>query len=197
MQYDPNKRVKSEEKMKPIISGGATVKKKTNVEKAGKVFLEEDIHSVGTYIFKDVLVPATKKLFYDMVTNALGVSLWGQNGAPRTNGYNGSNGARVSYNSFSAQPQQSNSLRASVTNGFDYDKITFNTAGDAELVLNAMRDSLDRGYIVSVGDLYDLAGVSTTNYAVNKYGWNDLRDSKVVRTFDGWSILLPKPSPID
>ena len=132
-----------------------------------------------------------------MVTNALGVSLWGQNGAPRTNGYNGgTNVARVSYNSFSAQPQQSNSLRASVTNGFDYDKITFNSAGDAELVLNAMRDSLDRGYIVSVADLYDLANISTTNYKVNEYGWNDLRDAKVVRTFDGWGILLPKPSPI-
>ena len=197
MQVDPAKRKQQENKMTPVISGGAKLKKQTGVEKASKVFLEEDIKSVGSYICKDVILPATKKLLYDMVTNALGISLWGQNGAPRNNN-GGSNVARVSYNSFSNNGnQQKNNYRANPSTGWDYDKITFTSAGDAELVLDAMRDSLDRGYIVSVADLYDLAGISTSNYMVKKYGWDDLSLAKVARTFDGWSIVLPKPTPIE
>ena len=93
--------------------------------------------------------------------------------------------------------QQTNNYRANPSTGWDYDKITFTSAGDAELVLDAMRDSLDRGYIVSVADLYDLAGISTSNYMVKKHGWDDLSLAKVARTFDGWSIVLPKPTPIE
>lgn len=56
---------------------------------------------------------------------------------------------------------------------------------------------LDQFSIVSVGDLYDMADISTDNYTVNKYGWKDIQSANVVRVRDGYIIKLPKPMPID
>ena len=51
--------------------------------------------------------------------------------------------------------------------------------------------------VVSVGDLYDLAAVSTDNFAVNKYGWTDIAGCKAVRVRDGYILKLPKAYPLN
>lgn len=201
MQYDPKRRKQEDkEPLKPVISGGAKVKKKSSIEKAGGALLEEDVRSAVDYSVKNVFIPAAKRVIYDLFMNILGVSMFGENGAPKitSGGYSsgsGVNAGRVSYNNFSNNQQRN--YRASVSDGFDYDRIVYPTAGDAEIVLDSMRDALDRGYIVTVWDLYDLSNVSTTNYLAKKYEWTDLRTARVVRAVDGWGIVLPKPIPVE
>ena len=54
-----------------------------------------------------------------------------------------------------------------------------------------MDELIDQYGVVSVGDLYDLVGV-TGAYTDNNYGWTDLRTASVVRTRDGYMIKLPR-----
>ena len=82
---------------------------------------------------------------------------------------------------------------------FDYDDISFDSRGDAELVLDQMRDLVDgdRGFgLVTVADMYDLAGLQAP-FTARKYGWFNLRTAEVIRGRDGFYIRLPKAMPID
>lgn len=75
--------------------------------------------------------------------------------------------------------------------------VEFETRGDADAVLFALNDLIERYGYASVGDLYSLSQVTTNNFAVNKYGWTDLRDAKVVNTRGGmWAIRFPRAEPL-
>ena len=58
-----------------------------------------------------------------------------------------------------------------------------------------MEELLERFEVVSVADLFDMAGVSC-NYTDNKYGWTDLQDARVERVYDGYVIRLPKATSL-
>ena len=77
-----------------------------------------------------------------------------------------------------------------------YDLI-FNTRGDAELVLSSMDEAIEKYGVVSVGDLYDLADVTTRNYMVHEYGWTNIRSASVIRVKDGYMIKLPRAVPLN
>ena len=57
-------------------------------------------------------------------------------------------------------------------------------------------DLIDQYGVVSVADLYDLVGLTSTNYTDNKYGWTDLRHAEVRRDRDGYLLRMPKATPI-
>ena len=60
-----------------------------------------------------------------------------------------------------------------------------------------MLDVIDRYGFVTVGDMYDLSGL-TPPYTANSYGWTSIRTAEPVRVRDGGYVLkLPKASPID
>ena len=58
-----------------------------------------------------------------------------------------------------------------------------------------MEELLERFEVVSVADLFDMAGISC-NYTDNKYGWTDLRDARVARVSDGYVIRLPRATSL-
>ena len=91
----------------------------------------------------------------------------------------------------------SSSSRVAARTGWDYDEITFESRGDAERVLSELDEAIDRYGDISVGDLYNAAGVTTDNYAVNKYGWTNIRSAEVIRARDGYVIKMPKASPLN
>lgn len=68
----------------------------------------------------------------------------------------------------------------------------FETRADAESVLWRMAEIIDEYDTVSVGDLYDLAGCSSS-YTDNKYGWTNVDDARVVKKWNGrYTLQLPK-----
>ena len=144
----------------------------------------------------EVLVPAVKKAISDIVTNGVDMILYGE-----TRQKKNSNTTKVSYGKYYGsvgdQERRSSSYRQSGRTGFDYDDIIFETRGDAESVLDAMNEIISQYGVVSVGDLYDLAAVSTDNFAVNKYGWTDIAGCKAVRVRDGYILKLPKAYPLN
>ena len=183
-----------DKKVEKVISGSAKPKKKGEMQKFADVFISEDVGNVKSYILMDVLVPAIKKAISDIVTNGIDMILYGETGRTRK----ASSGTKVSYGKFyDREPDRRRERLASSRGGYDYDDIVFETRGDAESVLDAMNDIISQYGVVGVGVLYDLADVSTDNYAVNKYGWTDISGCKPVRVRDGYILKLPKALPIN
>lgn len=180
----------SAHKNEKIVHGTTKVKKKNKICKFADVFLSEDIDSVKEYIINDVIIPAVKNAISDTVDVLL---------------FNGSKDRRrstaskVSYGRYfdDRERRSKKDERVKQAKGYEYDEIVFDTRGDAEAVLDRMNDMIDQFSIVSIGDLYDMADVSTDNYTVNKYGWTDISAANVVRVRGGYIIKLPKPMPID
>lgn len=201
-EYKPNSnKSKSEansandKNLSKVVSGTAKLKKKSETRKFADAILSEDVSNVKSYVVMDVIIPAIKDLIYDIVTNGVDMVLF--NGE-RHHGKKRGTASKISYGSFYRGSEDRDRREYSrVRNGFDYDDIIFDSRGDAEAVLTAMEDIIDQYGTVSVGDLYELAEVTTNNYAVNKYGWSDLRSAQAVRVREGYMLKLPRALPLN
>lgn len=201
--YKPNSHKSKEEqnqapsdrKIEKVVKGTAKVKKKNGIVKFADTFISEDVSNVKTYVVGDVLVPAVKKLFFDIVTGGLDMILYGGRGSgTRRTGL----ADKVSYSGFYGQKTGSRlQSEPRAKSRFDYDNIAFNTRGEAEAALDQMQDVISTYGFVTVADMYDMADLSAP-FTSNKYGWTNIRNAEVVRTFDGdYVIKLPKAVPLD
>lgn len=178
-----------EKRREPVVSGSATVQKKTGFSKFANSIIAEDMRSVGLWIVSDVIVPSVKKVIYDVITNGADMMLYGRASGPRSS----STISKVSYGSYYQKPYGSEPLRAGSNGGaFNYDNIVFDNRGDAEAVLTGLEDLLDQFEVVTVSDLYELADVASPSYTANQYGWTSLKGASVIRCRDGYLIKLPK-----
>lgn len=197
-EYAPNShRAKAEttaveeKRAKKVVSGGVKTKK-NEVRKFRDIFISEDITTVKSYIFMDVLVPAIKKAVSDIVRDGIDMILYGGTGGGSTRK---SSGSKVSYRSYYDQKEDRRDRPRAGTR-FDYDDIEFDTRADAQAVLDQMNDIIDRYDFVTVGDMYDAADI-TAPYTSYKYGWANVNNAKIVRGRGGYIIDLPKARPID
>ena len=176
----------SEKKIQPVVKG--KVSKKKNVgRKFANTFISEDIQNVKSYVIMDVLIPAVKKAVSDIVTNGIEMILYGE-----TRGKRSSGASTVSYRSYYDDRRDERSYRETRTrSGYSYDDLIFDTRVEAEEVLSRMDEIIDEYKVVSVADMYDLAGVSS-NFTDNNYGWTNIRSAEVVRVRDGYVIKMPK-----
>lgn len=186
----------SEKRLQKVVSGTTRTKKKSSTHKLADIFIAKDVSDVKSYVVMDVIIPAIKDLVYDIVTNGVDMILF--NGERRS-GKKRNSASKISYGSYyrSSEDRDRRDSRRTTHNGFDYDDIIFDNRGDAVAVLTAMEDVIDQFGVASVGDLYDLAEISTNNYAINKYGWSDLRSAQVVRVRDGYMLKLPRALPLN
>lgn len=186
---------KKEKKVEKVVTGAIATRKKSEVRQFVDEFITKDIQNVKSYIFMDVLVPAIKKAIDDIVSNGIHMLLY--NGDKRLSNTSGK--STIAYGGFFKSEADRNSRPRAMTSpgGFNFDEIIFSNRGDAEAVLSAMDDIIDQYDAVSVLDLYDLADVSTTNYAAQRYGWTDIHTAKVARVEDGYVIRLPRAIPLN
>lgn len=181
---------------KAVVSGGASTKKKSEIRKIADNFASSDTENVKSYILQDVIVPAVKRVLDDLIVGSLRMILYGERG---TSDGRRSNASKVSYRSYyeresDRRRDNDNRVRA----GFEYDDIEFDYRGDAEAVLTSMEDVIEQYDIVSVNDLYDLAGISNNNPSTNRYGWTNLSTAQIVRTRNGkYIIKLPRAMPLN
>lgn len=175
-----------------VTTGVTKRKKKSEVSKFANTFLAEDVTSVKSYIVEEVLVPAAKKALADIVTNGIDMLLYGE-----VRSKNKDKGSKVSYSGYYSKKDDRGrdrdieSSRKRSRNGYDYEEVIFDTRGDAESVIDGMIELLDIYDVVSVGDFYDLAGI-TGSYIDNKFGWTTLRNADIRRTRGGFMIELPR-----
>lgn len=181
-----------DKKIEKVVTGTVKQRKKTGLSRAASTFMPGDVDSVKSYILMDVLVPSIKRAISDIVCNGINMLL----GEPTRGKGGNSIGAKVSYRQYYRDPDERRDYaRPRAQAQYSYDDIIFDNRGDAEEVLYRMEELLERFEVVSVADLFDMAGISC-NYTDNKYGWTDLRSAHVERVRDGYIINLPRATSL-
>lgn len=183
-------------KIEQVTKSAVTKKKQTFGTKAVAAFIGEDIDNVGQYILYDVLIPATKNLISDMVSQGVERLLFGES-TPRRSG--GAGTSRVSYGSYSrpgSAPGNSRPASPRSRRYHDFSDIELESRDEAYLVLDRLGDLVDEYGLATVADLYDLCGI-TTEYTDENWGWTSSRHMSVIRTRRGYALQLPRPDHIN
>ena len=176
---------KTEEKRATkVVKGAVSEKKPSKVRKFASFIVPEDVDDIKSYIWEEVVVPATKNIMSDVVDTILFGSVGGRRGTGRS---------RTNYNRISSR--RDSDMRVSPRRSVDVKEVIFESRGDAEEVLDCMDDILEKYEMVRVADFNELVG-KTGHYTDNNYGWLDLKDASVVRDGGGYRVKLPKPLPL-
>ena len=188
----PAVKVEEKKSIGKVVTGNVTIKKKSE----GRKILEKIFPSVGsdlkTTLMDDVIFPMLK----NGLLEAVGRILWPNGDGPvRSSSFGG--GTRINYSGFSKPQARQHYIPAGSTVGFDYDRIAFETRGDAEAVLMALDENIDAYGFATVGAFYEAAGVTTNNAQVEKFCWRSIGDAKVAQVGGGWIIRMPRPMPLD
>lgn len=187
-KYKSEQRKEREKRAEKIVQGNVRRKKKSEVSRLKDLLISEDIEDVEdvkSYIVMDVVVPTIKNTIADVVN----MFLFGDTSKRNKNRNT------VSYSSYSSSRSGNNNRRV-VSNRYNFDDYYFDSRGEAEEVLDRMDELIDSYGAVTVGDFYDMIGI-TGKYTDNNYGWTNISRASVQRTRDGYSIDLPRVKAID
>lgn len=190
-RYNSDKKKETDDKkiVEKVVNGVVKTRKKTGFNKALSLLLDEDIVDPHTYIVDEVIIPGVKNTItsiIDIISDSFKTMLTGSNSR------RSSTATKYNYSTSYNKPL----TRASTRNVYSYDDIVVATRGEAEAVLDAMEDLIDRYKMASVADLYELVGIKS-EYTDNKYGWFDLKRASWSRVGNDYILNLPKAVPLD
>lgn len=191
----PTAKVEEKKHVGKVITGNASIRKKSE----GRKILEMVFPSTGSdlkhTLMTDVVVPMIKSGLWEAFNRVL---YPGGDGPRRATSYGGSwGGTRINYSGISNPQNRQHYIPAGYAIGFDYDRIGFETRGDAEAVLMTLDENIDEYKFATVGTFYEAAGVTTNNAQVEKFCWRSIGDARVVQIGDRWFIKMPRPMPLD
>jgi hypothetical protein len=181
-------------KLDPVVTGTVTQKKKFGRKIRGSI-LSEGTGSVFEYVFEEVLIPALKTMISDTISQGVERALFGEG---KLSSRNDRPGGYISYNRVrrpTSAPQYG-TISSRARSQHDFDDIILATRGEAEEVLDRLRDLISQYDVATVADLYDLVGISA-NFQEDKWGWYDLRSAMVRHVRGGYLISLPRTQPIE
>lgn len=140
------------------------------------------------YVLNDVLIPTTKRMVSDVVSQTVEIALFGTT-TSRSSSYGGGRRDRVSYERY-----YSDRNRIPVRTRSRLAKVTFPDRSDATQVLADLRENARRYGTATVHEYYTMSG-HKAEYTDNSRGWNerDLDSAAVGYSRDGWTIDLPSP----
>ena len=179
-------------KFEKVVHGKVNVKEKNDIQKIASDFLAEDLKTVKDRIIADYLLPMIKNGLWRVVNSAISIALFGED---RSRGTTNSYGSRTQQNSYDRYyqggqnhpaNQNTQSVKRSINN------IDFEFRGDADDTLFQLKDSIRRYGQASVGDLWDLMGVTPDNTDYN-YGWYNLEDAYIRAVAGGYRLIFPRP----
>ena len=192
-ESDQNQERKPAAKLEGI--GPVRAKKRSRMSKFKDAFIKEDAGNVGSYLWNEILVPSFLDTVADAVNNATSMILFGDSsrGSRRR-----SPGSKIAYRSYydDDRAYRRRAGRYYDEERYDYDELEFDSKDDATDVLDNLISLLRSERVVSVADLYGLAGTKMRPVDEN-WGWTDLRGAYVHRSGRVWMIKLPRPCPID
>ena len=186
-------------KLQPVITTG-TAKAQTpgTISKLTRNIISPDAKNMKSYIVDNVIVPSIKKICSDVLTTGVHLLFGGEASARR-----GGTAGRVSYTNYNdvdrfssgrpTKPAATNYNKGSVAL---FDEIEVETKVEAEEILTRMSEYLEVYPSISVGDLYDLAGIPSFPHTYHQYGWRTVAEAKPVRTTSGWLLRMPPVEPL-
>ena len=201
-----NREPEKTKKLEKVVVGEVVQRKPTLGRRFRDTFGGGDAKSVGQYILLEVLVPALKDTFTDMVSQGVERIIYGEaRSTSRRTGRSPSSGSglgHVSYNRYATPPwrrdrdEPREDRRPKARSSNTIDDIVLATRVEADAVLDGMFDVLKQYNQINVGDLYELVGLEGT-FTDQKWGWTDLRGAGAVRVRNGYLLDLPRPEQLD
>lgn len=197
--------------LKKVIKGEASRRVPIG-RRIANSFRGEDGRSIGEYVLFEIIIPSVKDTIVDAGKDALERAFFGDTGGSRSRSRS-RGGSSYEYRNNKTQyskrypgrnfegdggrndDRRSISRRSRSTHNFD--EVTLETRGDAEEVLDALRNAIDQFHEVTVADLYDLVDISWEPID-RTWGWTDLRDAQVRRLrSDLYVVDLPDTERLD
>lgn len=195
-KYNEQKALEAERpKIEAVATGTTSKRKRSLFRRFADTFFTEDVGDVKTYILYDVVIPAIKENVADIINSAVSMIFFGEAFRRSRKQAGSSTGSKINYGSYFNSGERRERMpaynRSRIAHNFE--DVVFDNRADAESVLDGMIEILNSEYRqVSVADFYDLAGISTS-FTDNKYGWTDLRGSRVTGSPSrGYIIELPR-----
>ena len=179
-----------QKEVQKVTSGKVQKKGRPVGKRLSEAVLAEDVKEVKSYLLWDVLIPALKDTVSDLVKRGIDAMLYGSGKSPGVERHG--NASYRKYQDASNRRSRASTVRYNRRAAFDFDDIILEDRRDAEAVLENLVDFTLEYEMASVADFYELVGVPTT-YMDNRYGWDNLRDARVIRVRDGYMLDLPKP----
>lgn len=164
------------------------------------------MEEVGTYILWDVLLPAAKSTISDIISNGIEMVLYGEPGTKRRGSrlHRDRDRSYVSYNSMYDRPGRRSRQQQEEKPGgrgrgrsrHQFDDIIIESKPEAEEVLTVLVEAIEMYESCAVADLYEAVGLPT-DFTDHKWGWFNLSSAYVKRDRFGYSLVLPKPEPLE
>ena len=193
-KYKAEQKEVSEKAIEKVTKGAVTAKKKNEIRRITDRFFAEDASGIANHAWKDIFVPAAKKVVSDIVKDGIDMIMYGAAGA---SGRRSGTADYVSYREYSERNDCIRDTRKRT--GLEFDELIFENCGDAKAVLTQMREVIRRYGVVTVADLYDMANPNITPpHTSNKYGWVNLQNAEPLCVRGGgWILKLPPAMPIE
>lgn len=153
-------------KLEKVTTGKVTVRQQTDIQKVASAFLAEDLSTVKERIINDYAIPMLKNGIWSIFSSALSLMIFGEDRS-RSQSSNYVRGSSNSYDRYYANPNRSQPVNQRVIP--NWQNLTSDSRADMEGILDQMWEAIREYGQVSIGDLYDLAGM-TCNFTDNKYG---------------------------
>lgn len=197
---------KSKEKISPIVKREQIVSTKKPISKKfAETFMTEDAKDVKSWLLMDVIIPGVKNTILDIIS----MMFFGEvDSRSRRGRSRRDRDDRVNYSSYyrgSSDRRDRDYHRSRERDRYDSDdrvdfrNIVLRDRGDAERIINAMRDRIRDNGSASVAELIDLLDIDNYvgRYTDNNYGWDDERDIGIRRVSSGYLIDVSEPKYLD
>lgn len=182
-------------KFDKVVRGKVTLKEQNGIQKIANDFLAEDLKTVKDRIIAEYLIPMLKNGLCSIFNSAINIALWGDDRSRSSStNYSSSSRQRNSYDRY-YQDGQSSRPGPSGRPARTLQNLDFEGRYDADKTLNEMYDALCKYKQVSVGDLWDMMGVSNESTDYN-YGWHNLDGAYIKGIPGGYRLVLPRPIPL-
>lgn len=196
---------KKAEPVKAVVqAGSAKMVKKNFLRQMWDDLVVSDLPTVTQTVKNNILIPGIKKLMFDIILGAATNAFYNGNraAAPTQHFQTYSNPSYSSpgqgYWQSQSQSQSNQYMQAAPQNATLYNDILFTDVSAAQRVLDEMIARVDTYGMVTVADMFTMAGVDIPNgnWMLTRWGWKNLIGSNVMPGPGGYVLNLPKPIPV-
>lgn len=179
----------------PVASGAKLVKRPATKRFMDFVFAESP-KEMSKKVGRDVIVPQLKQGLQAAILAFTNGMFWGGGQNPGQAFMQGTvlRPGMTAYNQVSQNMGGMGMASQAVVNrqAGNYQDITFPTMQMAEAVLGNLYELFNQYRMVSVGDLYELAGIKG-EISDNAFGWTSLEGARITAQGAGFLLSLPRP----
>lgn len=210
--------MEEKQKIVPVVDkGNVVIKKKPWITRFKDAFIMQDFRVASDSVVKNIVVPAAKSAFINMVNGFLTGILYDNNaprgtgifGAPMQNlwssAWNGATyaGQNINYSGVSKPPTTMGFVPSTIMNYQDIEIQPNMAVGEtmddaqrkAQQVIETLVDQLTRYQKVPIAELFDACGLVAQAPMYN-YGWTTMQGAHIQFTGTGFKFVMPSPVPL-